>query len=85
MKCKKPDGAFYLFPNCNAFFGKQYNGFIINSSSDIAEFLLKEALVAVVPGIAFGAKDNIRISFALDFTLFKKAIGGMQNALKLLN
>jgi aspartate aminotransferase len=60
----RPNGAFYLFPDVSAYFGKEYNGETINNSDDFAMFILKEAHVALVSGGAFGAPKCIRISYA---------------------
>ena len=59
FRCRPPHGAFYAFPEVRACFrpGRA-------SSVEIAEYLLEEAAVAVVPGAAFGAGDHIRLSFA---------------------
>jgi aspartate aminotransferase len=57
ITCPKPEGAFYLFPNVSQL------GF---SSLDFCQALLEESYVAVVPGIAFGADSNIRLSYATD-------------------
>ncbi|MDJ1257117.1 MAG: pyridoxal phosphate-dependent aminotransferase [Candidatus Midichloria sp.] len=65
LSCSKPGGAFYLFPNCSALLGtKSPKGALIDSSVDIAAYLLEEALVAVVPGSAFGMEGFFRISYA---------------------
>ncbi len=64
LKVNKPDGAFYIFPKCSSYFGKSYNGKTINTSTDLAMFLLEEAHVASVGGVAFGAPDCIRFSYA---------------------
>ncbi|HYA96387.1 MAG TPA: pyridoxal phosphate-dependent aminotransferase [Terriglobales bacterium] len=60
LRCTKPQGAFYVYPNVSHFFGR--NG--LNSASDIAGRLLREAHVAVVPGEAFGTREHMRISYA---------------------
>lgn len=60
----EPEGAFYVFPKCDSYFGKSYKGKIITSSSDLAMFLLEEGHVAVVAGDAFGASGYIRLSYA---------------------
>jgi aspartate aminotransferase len=60
-----PQGAFYLFAKVSAYYGKKTSaGKIINNSVEISEYLLDEARVAVVPGVAFGEDEFIRISFA---------------------
>ncbi|WP_264337757.1 pyridoxal phosphate-dependent aminotransferase [Wolbachia endosymbiont (group B) of Dolichovespula media] len=60
-----PQGAFYLFVSCESLLGKSTkSGKVINSDLDFAEYLLEDHLVAVVPGIAFGLKNFIRISYA---------------------
>ncbi len=64
MSCLKPEGAFYIFPNVKSLFGKKHNGSVINNSTKLAEVLLEEARVAVVPGVEFGSDENIRISYA---------------------
>lgn len=64
VRCRLPEGAFYAFPNVASFFGKHYHGRPIEGSSQLAELLLSEARVAVVPGVAFGAEGCLRISYA---------------------
>ncbi len=70
----EPEGAFYVFPKCDSYFGKSYKGQFITSSSDLAMFLLEEGHVAVVTGDAFGAPGYIRLSYA---TSEKRIIEGM--------
>jgi len=64
IKTNLPDGAFYFFFDVSAFFGKSYNGTTIHSPEDMSTFLLKEALIALVNGEAFGDKNCIRLSYA---------------------
>lgn len=64
FRVNKPEGAFYLFPECSYYIGKSYNGKTINSSADLAMFLLEEGHVACVGGLAFEAPDYIRFSYA---------------------
>ncbi|MBK5720543.1 pyridoxal phosphate-dependent aminotransferase [Dysgonomonas sp. Marseille-P4677] len=64
FKVNKPEGAFYLFPECSYYFGKSYNDKVINTSADLAMFLLEEGHVASVGGLAFEAPDYIRFSYA---------------------
>ena len=64
FKVNKPEGAFYLFPECSCYIGKSYNGKTIETSADLAMFLLEEGHVACVGGLAFEAPDYIRFSYA---------------------
>jgi len=75
ITCFSPQGAFYVFPNISAFFGKEYDGKVIKDSLDFTEFILDEAKVAVVPGVAFGSDDHVRISYA---TSMDDIIKGME-------
>ena len=59
-----PEGAFYVFPDVSAFFGKTLKGTTINNASDFALYLLEQANVATVTGEAFGSPNCIRISYA---------------------
>ncbi|WP_154512193.1 pyridoxal phosphate-dependent aminotransferase [Rickettsiales endosymbiont of Trichoplax sp. H2] len=66
IKIKEPDGAFYVFPNCQNLIGsKTPSGKQINNCTDFGEYLLEEVLVAVVPGIAFGSENHFRVSYAI--------------------
>ncbi|NJL11758.1 MAG: pyridoxal phosphate-dependent aminotransferase [Microscillaceae bacterium] len=64
FKTNIPQGAFYLFPDLSAYFGKSFGGKVIQDADDLCLYLLSEAHVATVPGSAFGAPDCIRISYA---------------------
>jgi hypothetical protein len=70
-----PDGAFYVFPKVNAFYGRSFEGTKINNSTDMCLYLLEKAHIATVPGDAFGDDDCIRISFA---TSDEKLVEAMQ-------
>lgn len=80
-----PQGAFYLFAKVSIYYGKKTsNGKVINNSIDLAEYLLDEAKVAVVPGIAFGDDAFIRISFATSEESLEEACQRMKKALSKL-
>lgn len=79
-----PDGAFYIFPDVSAFYGKQYNGFVIKNSDDMSLFLLDQGHIATVPGSAFGEDTCIRISYATSDEKISEAIRRMKDALALL-
>lgn len=64
VRCGKPQGAFYLFPNIRSYFNTSDGKYTIRTAFDLADYLLEKANVATVPGEGFGASDNIRLSFA---------------------
>ena len=74
LSCFKPQGAFYLFPNVQAYYEKEFNGTTIRNSYGLAYYLLREAKVAVVPGDAFGADNNIRLSYATSMENLEKGM-----------
>jgi aspartate aminotransferase len=76
-----PDGAFYVFPDISAFFGKTIQGVTINNASDFALFILEKANVATVTGDAFGAPNCIRISYAASELQIREAIKRIKEAL----
>ncbi|KAA3619797.1 MAG: pyridoxal phosphate-dependent aminotransferase [Calditrichaeota bacterium] len=80
----KPQGAFYIFPNVSSFFGKSHNGVQINTAMELSTFLLETANSAVVPGEAFGAPENIRVSYATSMENLKSALDQIENALSRL-
>ncbi|ASX27690.1 aspartate aminotransferase [Rickettsia sp. MEAM1 (Bemisia tabaci)] len=74
FECYKPEGAFYLFIKCDKIFGtKTKSGKVINNNNDFGEYLLEEAKVAVVPGIAFGLEGYFRISYATSMEELQEA------------
>lgn len=74
LKCHKPEGAFYLFIACDELFGKKTpSGVVLQSSNDVATFLLEDAKVAVVSGIAFGLEGYFRISYATSLAELEEA------------
>lgn len=76
----KPKGAFYVFPDISYFFGETLKGKKINNASDFAIYLLENAHVATVTGDAFGAPNNIRISYAASKENIIKAIERIKRA-----
>jgi len=74
ITCFNPKGAFYVFPNISALYGKSINGKTINNSMDFASVLLDEAKVAVVPGIGFGDDNYVRLSFATSMQVIQEGI-----------
>jgi aspartate aminotransferase len=82
IMCRKPEGAFYVFPNIKAFLGKTFNGKVINTDVELADYLLDWAKIAVVPGSAFGAEGYIRLSYATSIENIKTGIERLETALK---
>ena len=72
VSCFEPQGAFYLFPNVSAYYNTEYGGMKIRNSYGLSYFLLREAGVALVPGSAFGAEDNIRFSYSTSMDKIEK-------------
>ena len=81
LKLNCPEGAFYVFPDVSAYFGKTLAGTPINDANDFALYILEKAHVATVSGAAFGAPNCIRISYAASQEEIKTAIGRIQKAL----
>jgi len=87
ITCFNPQGAFYVLPNFNAYIGKSYiaknsgeTKRIVNDM-DLAGYLLTEALVAAVPGSAFGAPGYLRLSYATGMDVIKKGLDRIEKAL----
>jgi len=90
VRCLQPGGAFYVFPNVSALYGKTYRSSedttrTITGSDSLAEYLLTEARVAVVPGSGFGADGNIRLSYATSLDNIKKGVQRIAQAVADLN
>ncbi|MBT7851652.1 MAG: pyridoxal phosphate-dependent aminotransferase [Formosa sp.] len=78
--CNTPEGAFYVFPDVTAFFGKTLNGTLIENATDFSLYLLEAALVATVTGDAFGNPNCIRISYAASQDQIIEAISRIKKA-----
>jgi len=84
VKCFEPVGAFYAFPDISHYFGRNFGGKEIKGSTDLTDYLLEEAGVAVVPGEAFGADHHIRLSYATDINNIEKGLERIEKALSAL-
>jgi aspartate aminotransferase len=76
ISCPDPDGAFYIFPDVHALFGR--GG--IRDSDSFTDYLLEEARVAVVPGSAFGADGYVRISYATSLERLREGVARIERA-----
>ncbi|TCC37056.1 pyridoxal phosphate-dependent aminotransferase [Kribbella sindirgiensis] len=65
VECPEPTGAFYAYPSVKGVFGREINGRTPATSAELADLILDEVEVAVVPGEAFGAPGYLRLSYAL--------------------
>ena len=74
ITCTVPQGAFYVYPNVSAFFGRSG----IRSAADVAARLLSEAHVVVVPGEAFGTAEHMRISYAVSAEVIDEGVARMR-------
>ena len=74
FKVNQPMGAFYVFPDVSALFGKSFNGKTLNDANDVAFYLLEEAKVASVSGAAFGTPECIRLSYAAADDVLQEAV-----------
>ena len=85
FKTNVPDGAFYVYPEVSALFGKKYNEYTINNATDLSLFLLDIAHVALVPGAAFGDDKYIRFSYATSEDKLTEACKRIKEAVDKLN
>ncbi len=84
IKCNKPEGAFYVFPDVSSYFGKSDGTSTINNSDDLCLYLLDKAHVVGVAGSGFGHDKCIRFSFATSDENLKEALNLIKEALALL-
>lgn len=84
VSCPEPGGAFYVFPNFSAYYGKKFGGRTINGSLDLADYFMEEAHVAVVPGVSFGDDNCTRFSYALSVDEIDAGFDAVEKALKKL-
>ncbi|MCL7488098.1 MAG: pyridoxal phosphate-dependent aminotransferase [Desulfobulbaceae bacterium] len=85
VSCVNPKGAFYVFPNFSSYYGKSFQGKTITDSVSLSDYFLDQAKVASVPGIAFGADDFIRFSFATSMEIIQEGMQRIRDALAQLS
>ncbi len=81
ISCYRSSGAFYAFPNISGIFGKSFEGTAISNSTEFAAYLLDRAKVALVPGIAFGADNYVRLSYATSMENIRKGLDRIEEAI----
>lgn len=82
VKTSTPTGAFYVFPDISAYFGKKDGDFEIKTAEDFCMYMLNKAHVSLVTGDAFGAPECIRISFAASEENLREAMKRMKEAME---
>jgi aspartate aminotransferase len=80
ISCLTPQGAFYVFPNISGFFGRSFEGKTIQTSAELAAYLLDTANVAVIPGGEFGCDAHIRLSYATSMANIEKGVDRIREA-----
>jgi len=84
VSCLLPEGAFYAFPNVSKLYGRTFKGKKVEGSASFCELLLEHELVSAVPGEAFGAPDNIRLSYATSYENVEIALERMARFIQAL-
>ncbi|MDR2496059.1 MAG: pyridoxal phosphate-dependent aminotransferase [Tannerellaceae bacterium] len=84
LAANMPQGAFYIFPKCDSFFGKRAMSSTVTDSASLSMYLLERAHVATVGGAAFGAPDCFRISYAASEKILIEAMARIGGALAIL-
>jgi len=81
IHCNMPKGAFYAFPNLSHYWGAKTEGMTVDGSTQLCEYLLSEARVALVPGEAFGSDDFVRFSYATSLKTIEEGLNRIEKAL----
>lgn len=84
IKCSEPDGAFYVFPVVDQYFGKKNGNDVLNNADDLCMYLLNHAHVSTVTGSAFGEPTCIRLSFANSMKNIENGLARIKKALESL-
>lgn len=85
ITCRKPAGAFYVFPKISGLYGRKYEGHAIAGSLDFSSLLLEQAKVAVIPGIGFGDDRHVRLSYACSMDNIRKGMERIREFVEKLN
>lgn len=79
LSCVKPEGAFYVMMNISKLLNKKVNGETIKDSLEFSRLLLEDEKVAVIPGIAFGVDDYVRLSYATSLKNIEEGLKRIEN------
>ena len=80
VSCRMPTGAFYAFPNIKGVLGKRSLSGVLKTPNDVAQYLLREAQTAVVPGEPFGSSEHLRLSYATSMTNITRGLERLEQA-----
>ena len=80
VSCRMPQGAFYAFPNIKGVLGKQGPSGMLKTPNDVAQYLLNEAQIAVVPGEPFGSREHLRLSYATSMASITRGLERLEQA-----
>jgi aspartate aminotransferase len=81
VSCCRPEGAFYVFPRVDSFYGKRAGDRLIDGSLAMCDYLIEQARIAAVPGIGFGADPYIRLSYATSMPKIEEGLKRLEAAL----
>jgi aspartate aminotransferase len=81
ITCPQPDGAFYAFPRISAYYGRRYDGQVVDGSMAFSRLLLEHEKVATVPGLAFGDDAHVRLSYATGMAQIEEAMNRLERFL----
>lgn len=84
ITCPQPDGAFYAFPRISAYYGRGYNGQLVDGSMAFSRLLLEHEKVATVPGLAFGDDAHVRLSYSTSMAQIEEAMDRLERFLSRL-
>lgn len=81
ITCPKPRGAFYAFPRISAYYGRRYNGEVVDGSMNFSRLWLEQEKVATVPGVEFGNDAHVRLSYATGMAQIEEALDRLERFL----
>ncbi len=84
VNCITPEGAFYVFPDVSAVYGRKYKDTVIDGSAAFCDYMLEEQHIAVVPGVGFGADAYVRLSYAVSMGDIEKAMDRFEDGIRAL-
>jgi aspartate aminotransferase len=84
VHCLVPDGAFYVFPDVSAMYGKSFKGKLIAGSAGFCNYMLDEWKIAIIPGGAFGADSHVRFSYTVPLEIIEKGIDRFEQGIRAL-